>query len=105
MQAEALRAVATVQQFPLWIAYAICWQGRVLTMHGQRQAGLEQLRQGMAAVLATGQRLSQSLCLLLLAEALGHVGQIAEGLHLLEEALAACEVSGRGDLLAEVYRL
>jgi hypothetical protein len=41
----------------------------------------------------------------LLAEAAGHVGQVEEGLHLLAEALAAFETSGRGDMLAEAYRL
>jgi predicted ATPase len=63
------------------------------------------LRQGMAAVLATGQTLSQPLCLILLAQAAGFVGQVQEGLRLLVKALAAFEVSGRGDLLAEAYRL
>ena len=74
-------------------------------MQGQGEAGLAQLRQGLAAVLATGQALSQSLCLVLLTEAAGHTGQVEEGLRLLAEALTAFEVSGRGDLLAEAYRL
>jgi predicted ATPase len=36
---------------------------------------------------------------------MGHTGQIAEGLCLLGEALAVMADSGRGDLLAEAYRL
>ena len=64
-----------------------------------------QLHQGMAAVLATGQTLTQPLHLVLLAEAAGHAGQVEEGLRLLAEALAACEASGRADVLAEAYRL
>jgi predicted ATPase len=59
----------------------------------------------MAAVLATGQRLTQPFCLVLLAEAAGQAGQVAAGLRLLAEVLTAFEVSGRGDLLAEAYRL
>jgi predicted ATPase len=59
----------------------------------------------MAAILATGQRLSRSFCLVLLAEAVGHTGQVEEGLHLLTEALEAFEASGRGDMLTEAYRL
>jgi predicted ATPase len=74
-------------------------------MQDQREAGLEELRQGMAAVLATGQHLSRSSCVILLAEAVGHTGQIEEGLHLLTEALEAFEASGRGDMLTEAYRL
>jgi predicted ATPase len=42
---------------------------------------------------------------MLLTEAAGHVGQIAEGLGLLAEARTALEASERGDLLAEAYRL
>jgi predicted ATPase len=60
---------------------------------------------GHGGRLATGQTLTQPLCLVLLAEAAGHAGQVEEGLHLLAEALAALEDSGRGDLLAEAYRL
>jgi predicted ATPase len=74
-------------------------------MQGQGEAGLAQLRQGMMAVLATGQELSRPLCLVLLAEAAGHAGQVEEGLRLLAEALAAFEEGGRGDTLAEAYRL
>ena len=74
-------------------------------MQGQGEAGLAQMHQGLAAVLATGQTLARPLCLVLLAEAAGHAGQVAEGLRLLAEALAVLEASGQGDLLAEAYRL
>src|SRR5262249_16955271 len=43
--------------------------------------------------------------LILLAEVVGDAGQVEEGLRLLAEALAACEASERGDMLAEGYRL
>jgi predicted ATPase len=59
----------------------------------------------MAAVLATGQMLARPFCLVLLAEAAGHAGQIEEGLRLLAETQMAVEESGRGELLAEAYRL
>ena len=49
--------------------------------------------------------MSQPIHLILRAEAAGHVGQVNEGLRLLAEALAAFEVSGRGDMLAEAHRL
>ena len=76
-----------------------------MAMQGQGEAGLEQLHQGMAAVLATGQELSRPLCLVLLAEAAGHAGQVAEGLRLVAEALGAFEKGGRGDMVTEAYRL
>jgi hypothetical protein len=86
-QAAALPTLTTAQEFPLWMGVGICWQGWVLTMQGQSVEGLVQLRQGLAVVLATGQELSRPFCLLLLAEAAGHAGQVDEGLRLMTEAL------------------
>jgi DNA-binding winged helix-turn-helix (wHTH) protein/predicted ATPase len=104
-QAEALLALATAQGFPLMEGLGTCWRGWVLAMQGQGEAGLAQIREGMTAVLATGQTLARPLCLVLLAEAAGHAGQVEEGLGLLAEALMAFEASGRGDLRVEAYRL
>jgi tetratricopeptide (TPR) repeat protein len=97
-QAAALLTLATAQGFPLWEGFGTCWQGWVLAVQGQSEAGLAQLHQGLAALLNTGQALSQ-ICLVLLAEAAGHAGQVEEGLRLLDEALTAVEASERGDLL------
>jgi predicted ATPase len=74
-------------------------------MQGQGAAGLVQLRQGLATIEATEQTLVRPPYLVLLAEALGHAGQVAEGLHLLAEPLGVFAASGREDLLAEAYRL
>jgi predicted ATPase len=104
-QAEALLTPATAQGFPLYAAYATCWRGWALAMQGQGEAGLGQMRQGLAAILDMGQTLARPLCLVLMAEVMGHTGRIAEGLHLLGEALTVMAKSGRGDLLAEAYRL
>jgi class 3 adenylate cyclase/predicted ATPase len=104
-QTEAFLALATEQGLPLHMGYGAVWRGWVLVMQGQGDVGLAQMRRGMAAVLATGMDLSRSLCLILLAEAAGHVGQIADGLHLLVEAVTVMEESGRGEMLTEAYRL
>jgi predicted ATPase len=74
-------------------------------MQGAGEAGRAQLRQALAAFVAESHGLARPLCLVLLAEAEGHAGQVAEGLRLLAEALPAFATSGRGDLLAEAYRL
>jgi hypothetical protein len=88
-QADALLTLTTAQGFPLYVGYGTCWQGWALAVQGQSEAGLAQMHQGMAAVLAIGQTLSWLLCLVLLAEAAGHTGQVEEGLRLLAQALAA----------------
>ena len=104
-QADALLTLATAQGFALWVEVGTCWRGWALALQGQSEAGMAQLRQGLANVLATEWTLGQPSCLVLLAEAAGHAGQVAEGLRFLAEALTAFEASGRGDGLVEVHRL
>src|SRR5262249_2189029 len=72
--ADALLTLATAQGFPLYVGNGTCWQGWALAIQGEGEAAMAHLRQGMAAVLATGQELNRPLCLVLLAEAAGHVG-------------------------------
>ena len=74
-------------------------------MQGESKVGLVQLRQGLAAVVATGQTLGGVIAQVLLAEAAAHVGQSEEGLHLLAEARTVLEAKGYGELRAEAYRL
>jgi predicted ATPase len=104
-QAEALLTLATTHGFSIHVGTGTCWRGWTLAIQGQGEVGLAQLRQGLAAVVATGAEVWRSLCLVLLAEAAGHVGQVAEGLRLLAEALVALEANRHGDLLGEAYRL
>jgi predicted ATPase len=101
--ADDLLRLARAQGFPLYVGYGTYWHGWACAM--QDEAGLMQMRQGLAAVLTTGQTLARPFCLVLLAEVAVQVGQIEEGLHLLAEAQAAFEHSGRGDWLAEAYRI
>jgi class 3 adenylate cyclase/predicted ATPase len=103
--AEACLALATAQGLPLWAGLGQCMRGWALAMQGRGEAGLSQLQQGLAAVLATGQGISRAACLLLWAEAAGQVGQVEVRLRLVGEALEAFEASGRGDGLAEACRL
>jgi predicted ATPase len=104
-QADALLPLATTQGFPTWVGSGIFWQGWVLAVLGQGEAGLAQMRQGIAAIWAMRAELWRPFGLVLLGEAAGHVGQVAEGLRLLAEALAALETNAQGDMLAEAYRL
>ena len=94
--AATLLTLATTQEFPLHMGHGTCWRGWALAMQGESAAGLVQLRQGMAAVLAAGQELARPLCLLLLAEATGQAGQVEDGLRLLDEALTVLEANGQG---------
>jgi predicted ATPase len=104
-QAEALLTLATTEGFAFFVAMGTCWRGWVLAMQNQDAAGLAQLRQGMAAVADEGHTQARPLCLMLLAEATGYVGEVEDGLRLLAEARTVLEATGQGDLLAETYRL
>src|SRR5262245_27279177 len=104
-QAETLLRLATPQGFPLLVGCGTSWRGWVLARQGQGEAGLAQLRQGLAAVVATGQELMRPVCLVVLAEAAEQVDQVEEGLHLLAEAVGVLEAHEQGDLRAEAYRL
>jgi predicted ATPase len=103
--AEATLALARAHSFPVFVGMATCYQGWALAMQGENAAGQARLRQGMAALAATGHTQGRPLWLLLLAEAAGDAGQIEEGLQLLAEARTLLETQGQADLLAEVYRL
>jgi class 3 adenylate cyclase/DNA-binding winged helix-turn-helix (wHTH) protein/predicted ATPase len=104
-QAGALLTLATEQGFPLFVGHGTYLRGWGLVLQDEGAEALAQLRQGLSAIVAAGQELSRPFCLVLLAEAAGHVGHIEDGLRLLAEALTMMEASGRGDLLAEAYRL
>src|SRR5262249_51490731 len=95
-QAEPLLALALQQGVRSYVGVGSCWQGWLLAMQGQGDAGLALMHQGLAVVLAAGMAMTRPLCLLLLAEAAGHAGHVSEGLRLLEEALTAFAASERG---------
>jgi predicted ATPase len=78
------------------------WKGWALAAQGQRQAGIAQMQQRRADFRTT---LFQTVCLALLAEAYGNVGQTGEGLTLLGEALAVVQESGERLYEAELWRL
>jgi predicted ATPase len=104
-EADALLTLATTHAFPYWAAAGRVWLGWAWAMQGAGEVGLAQLRQGLTATVALEHELARPMWLVLLAQAAGHVGQIAEGLCWLAEALTALEATGRGDLLAEAYRM
>jgi predicted ATPase len=63
------------------------------------------MRQGLAAVQATGAVVGMSRHLAQLAETYGQVGQVEEAMHLLAEALAMVDTTGERHTEAELHRL
>ena len=77
----------------------------LLAAQGQGEAGISQMRQGLAAFRATGAGYGLPSWLFFLARAHAGVGQIEEGLSLLAEALQVVERTAERQIEARLYRL
>jgi predicted ATPase len=104
-RAEATITVSTEQGFPYWLTWGTIMRGWALVGQGQREEGIAQIHQGLAADRATGAELARPYHLALLAEAYGKGGQVEEGVHELVEALAIVDKAGERLWEAELYRL
>jgi predicted ATPase len=104
-RAEAVILLSTEQGFMMWLAAGTVERGWALAEQGQGEAGIAQIRQGIAAWQATGTAVALPYGLALLAEAYGHVGQTEEGLRVLTEALTIVDKTGECLYAAEIYRL
>jgi predicted ATPase len=104
-RAEAAMALSAEQGFALDLSRAAILQGWALAEQGQGKDGIAQIRQGLAAWRETEAKLTEPYFLTLLAEAYGKGEQVAEGLSVVAEALAAVDKTGERVYEAELYRL
>jgi adenylate cyclase len=104
-RAEAAIVLCQEQGFAYYAAWATILQGWVLSEEGQEAEGMTQMRQGLAALRATGGELRAPYYLTLLAEAHGNGGRAAEGLRVLAEAHTLVEEHEERWWEAEVHRL
>ena len=111
-QAEALLTLAHEHGFALWLGFGTSLQGWALVERAaqsgareQREAGLVQLREGLAALRATEAELWVPLFLGALAQGYAQGGQAEEGLRVIAEALAMVEKNEERWNEAELYRL
>ena len=103
--AEAAVALSTEQGFPLWAALGTSLRGWALAMQGQGEAGMAQVRQGIAAWRATGAALIVPYFCTLLADVCAHLGHPADGLQALAEAHTLVEQHEERWWEAEICRL
>jgi predicted ATPase len=104
-RAQAVSALATAQGFRLFQAHAMVLMGRALAAQGETAQGLEQMRQGLAGIKASGQLAGMVGILSLLAEAYALDGQPEAGLEALAAALDLVHTRELRLWEAEVYRL
>jgi tetratricopeptide (TPR) repeat protein len=102
-QAEAALVLSREQGLAFRLAEATRLRGWALVEQGQGEAGITQIRQGIAAERATGSRSAGPLAQL--AKTCWNLGQSEEGLRVVAEALAIGNSHGEGLWTAELYRL
>jgi predicted ATPase len=102
--AELEVAIAADQGFSFWHAGGIVLQGWGMAAAGD-PAGVDRLREGLAAWQTTGSVTYETYYLTLLAEAVGVHGRPEESLQIADQALAATGRTGEGLFEAEVHRL
>lgn len=105
VHARALLSLAEEQAFPVWFAAGTILAGWAEARWGQWHAGAARIRQGIAAYLANGAAMMHPYFLGLLAEVLDAVGQIDEGLEVLDRALTLADETGELYYEAELHRL
>jgi len=106
-QAAAATTLSTEHGLALWAAYGMILHGWALAMQGQDETGIAQIGQSLAAVEATGSKMTHPYFLGLLAESYGKDGHPEEGVRLLDEALTEIDNPEMDSYLyrAELYRL
>lgn len=102
---EVLLPLCREYDLSLWLAWGTVMHGWLMVEHGQGETGLAEIRQGIVDWRATGSGIWLPYYRSLLVEACGKVGRLAEGLQVVEEALAESRVNGEVWYEAELYRL
>jgi predicted ATPase len=103
--AEEELILAKEEGFALWLAVGTIQRGWALSERGAGGNGLAQIREGMAALNATGAKLARPYHFALLAQVYEKNGQPHEGMALLDQALATVNETGECYYEAELYRL
>ncbi len=104
-RAVSMIALCTEHGFSQLGAWGTIIHGWALAAEGQAKEGIAEMRQGLAAMRATGAQTHVPYFIALLAEGYGQTGQADEGLNALAEALNLVEKTGERTWEVEIHRL
>jgi class 3 adenylate cyclase/predicted ATPase len=103
--AEATITLCAEHKFANFLAQATILRGWALAEQGLHDEGIAQIRNGLAACRATGAVLFRPMYLAFLIDSCFKAEQTEDGVHAVEEALAAGDKTGERFFEAELYRL
>jgi predicted ATPase len=103
--AEAIIALCREHRFDFWLQMAVVLQGWARAEQGEVEAGIAQMRDGIAGFPASGIVGTQPYYLALLAQQYAKGGDIEHGLALVAEALDAIDRSGEHWCKVELLRI
>jgi predicted ATPase len=103
--AEDAIAICTEQGIPYWLAYGPILRGWALSERDDRDKGIKQTRQGIAAYSETGAVLGRTYFLSILTEAYAKENRVPDGLTVLDEALSIVNKTRECWVEADLYRL
>ena len=104
VQSEAAMSLGREHRTPFWQSIGTILHGWAVAELGNAEAGIDEIRQGMADYKATGSLFIKAFQLGLLAEAYGHLGNAERGFTLIAEAIALVERTNERWGEAELYR-
>jgi predicted ATPase len=103
--AEAMIELGTQQGIAFFLSWGTILRGWALAKQGQKEEGLQQMRQGLAACRATGAKVGESRWFALLAEIYAEIGQVQQAINLLADAFTHVDQTGERFYEAELHRL
>jgi predicted ATPase len=103
--AEEAIALAEEHGLEMWADISCIYLGRARVEQQEVEAGIEQMRAGLAAYRAMNAKLWRAYFIGLCAETLGGAGRIEEGLSMLAEAMATARETGECYYDAELHRI
>ncbi|OGO17115.1 MAG: hypothetical protein A2Z14_13250 [Chloroflexi bacterium RBG_16_48_8] len=103
--AEEAVVISDKHNFPMWLAMGKILLGWTQAEQGAINNGIERMKEGLEAWQGIGAILGQPNFSALLADLLGRVGQIEEGLDVVTKALEAIQITDERVNEAELYRL
>jgi predicted ATPase/DNA-binding SARP family transcriptional activator len=101
---EMLRELSVQQALETWNVWARCFEGVLLIVRGERVAGWPRLRAALTELPEVAFHLHHTPLLGELAEGLGGAGQVADGLSVIDDALARAERKEERWVLPELLR-